>query len=244
MSITVGIYDLFAYTVPGLFYLFVIYQFLQRFGVTNLNLSNITDIPSGASLFVFVLVFATAHLLGHLLDIFAHWFVHRLLRRRSLSAKALQQLKARYPNIDIQFEAKDWNLLFTLLRERSQDHTRIIDSFEANSIMLRNICFGLFLLTLLQVYMLFVDYTIINLVITICMGVLIWVSHRRSHMFHQWFAAEIFEASLNYGKSLAEVLTYNAQYESTIPKTRVTTETVKNLKPGKAHQAAMKRQKP
>ncbi len=219
MSISIGIYDLFAYTIPGLFYLYVIFEALRQFKVFRLDISNIPDIPSGYGLLVFVLLVVVAHLLGHLLDYFAQRFVFQLLRRKKDSDRALRELKERYPKIDIRFETTDWNLLFTLLRQRSQDHTRVIDSFEANSIMLRNICFGLFWLVILQTYAVVVSFTILGLILVVGVAILTFVAHQRSRMFHRWFIVEIFEASLNYGSSMNEVVAYRSGKEVE-PKTK------------------------
>lgn len=213
MSISIGIYDLFAYTIPGLFYLYVIFEALRQFKVFRFDVSNIPDIPSGYGLLVFVLLVVVAHLLGHLLDYFAQRFVFQLLRRKKDSDRALRELKERYPKIDIRFETTDWNLLFTLLRQRSQDHTRVIDSFEANSIMLRNICFGLFWLVIVQAYAVVVSFTTLGLILALAVAIFTFVAHQRSRMFHRWFIVEIFEASLNYGSSMNEVVAYRSGKE-------------------------------
>jgi hypothetical protein len=206
MSLTIGIYDLFAYTIPGMLYLFVILVYLWRFQIVQASISNLSDLPSGIAWLVFVFGIAAAHVLGHLLDYFAQRFVFQLLRRRKDSERALQELKQRYPNVDIQFEAVDWNLLFTLLRERSQDHTRVIDSFEANSIMLRNICFSLLWLSVLQIYTLMSSFSVLGLIFVLGTIILTFVAQQRSRMFHRWFIVEIFEASLNFGNNLNEVI--------------------------------------
>jgi hypothetical protein len=205
MSITIGIYDLFAYTIPGFLYIYVLYAYLIRFGPKFGPLKT-PPLPDGYGLLIFVLLLVSAHLLGHLLDYFAQRFVFRILRRRSDSERALHELKQRYPDVDIRFQAVDWNLLFTLLRERSQDHTRVIDSFEANSIMLRNICFGLLWLGILQIFALVDSFSVLRMIFFAGTMTLVFVAQQRSRMFHRWFIVEIFEASLNFGSDLNEVV--------------------------------------
>jgi len=211
MSLTIGIYDLFAYTIPGLFYLVVMYASLRQFGIVQLGISNIPDIPSGLGLLVFILVVVAAHLLGHLLDIFAHWFVFRLFKPFKYSERVLENMKATHSNVGICFEPKDWGLLFSMLRQRSQEHAQLIDSFEANSIMLRNISLGLFLLVLLQIDSLITSFNPLSLILAIGLFVLSIVARKRSHMFHAWFLTDIFESSLDYGKNVNEVLAYQSQ---------------------------------
>lgn len=225
MSITIGIYDLFAYTIPGLFYLFVIFVYLWKFQVFQVSTDNLSNIPSGIAWLVFVFSIAAAHLLGHLLDYFAQRFVFQLLRRKKDSERALHELKKRYPKVDIRFDAVDWNLLFTLLRERSQDHTRVIDSFEANSIMLRNICFGLLWLGILQLITLVESFSIFGLIVFAGTMILVFIAHQRSRMFHRWFIVEIFEASLNFGSDLNEVVYYRNRDRADIKPANVKTKT-------------------
>jgi hypothetical protein len=208
MSLTIGIYDLFAYTIPGLLYFFVIFMYLWKFRVFQISIDSLSDTPSGIAWLVFIFGIAASHLLGHLLDYFAQRFVFKLLRRKKDSERALHELKQRYPNVDIRFDAVDWNLLFTLLRERNQDHTRVIDSFEANSIMLRNICFGLLWLGMLQIFTLVDSFSIFGFTVFAGTILLVFVAHQRSRMFHRWFIVEIFEASLNFGSDLNEVIYY------------------------------------
>lgn len=208
MSISIGIYDLFAYTIPGLFYLYVVYEWLSRLGIIHFNFTDIPDLSSGAGLLIAIFLAVIAHLAGQFFDYFARLFVFRLLRPRKISEVSLQKIKERHHNLDIQFEARDWSLLFTLLRQRQQDVSRTIDGFEANSIMLRNICLGLFLLALLQVLELRDNTTQENLFILLSIALLCLVTLARSHMFHRWFMNGIFEASLNYGNSLEEVVAF------------------------------------
>ena len=208
MSFSIGIYDLFAYTVPGFLYLYVIYAFLQTFGLFRPGLLSLPSFPDGFWLLVFVAVLVLAHLMGHLLDIFAHWFVFRLFKSYKFSDRILERTKRVHTDIDIQYQAKDWGLLFSMLRQRNLEFTRTIDSFEANSILLRNTSFGLFLLGALQIYSLFLSFNGLGIAIAIVCLLFSFIARRRSHMFHSWFLTDIFESSLRYGNSLQDVITY------------------------------------
>lgn len=213
MSITIGIYHLFAYTIPGLFYVFVVYEFLQRVGVIQFDLSNIPNISSGISLMILVLLAIAAYLSGHLFDYLAQWFVNRFPRPKRHPEVDLNKIKEQYPDLGIRFGRKDWELLFSLLRQRSLDHSRVIDSFQANSIMFRNISFALLLIGLLHIYTLITSYSLVNLILLICIMVLCGLAYQRSHRLSVWFFTHIFEASLAYGKSLEEVVVYRRATE-------------------------------
>jgi hypothetical protein len=154
MSFSIGIYDLFAYTIPGFLYLYVAYELLQKLGVIKFGILNLPALPDGYGLFIFVLLLVIAHLLGHLIDPLAHWFVYRLFKPFKFSERVLPRIKNLHSDIDIKFQPKDWGLLFSMLRLRNQELARTIDTFEANSIMLRNISLGLFLLESVLIVML------------------------------------------------------------------------------------------
>ena len=49
MSLTIGIYDLFAYIIPGLLYLFVLNEFLQLIGAAYLALGDFLRFQRRAS---------------------------------------------------------------------------------------------------------------------------------------------------------------------------------------------------
>ena len=217
MSISVGIYDLFAYTIPGLLYVYVTYELLQKLGLLKFSLLNPPILPDGYGLIAFVLLVVSAHILGHLLDKFAHWFVFRLFKPYKFSERMLQRTKDVYPDIDINFQPKDWGLLFSMLRMRNQEHARTIDTFEANSIMLRNISLGFFLLGVLQIYSTFLNLNILAIGIAVLLFILSIVARRRSHMFHMWFITDIFESSLKYGNNLKEVIAYDQEAQKEVP---------------------------
>jgi hypothetical protein len=219
MSFSIGIYDLFAYTIPGFFYIYVIYVILQRLGLSTPAHSGFPAFPDGYGLLIFVVLLISAHLLGHLLDIFAHWFVFRIFRPYKFSERMLERTKKIHADIEIQFLPKDWGLLFSMLRQRNLEHSRTIDSFEANSIMLRNISFGLFLLGAIQLYEIFLKFNVLGLVEALVLFLFSLIARRRSHMFHAWFLTDIFETSLRFGNSLQEVIRYDQKGRGVAPST-------------------------
>jgi hypothetical protein len=53
-----------------------------------------------------------------------------------------------------------------------------------------------------------VSYNHITLIVTIGIVIFCYVAFQRSRLFHLWFYGDIFESSLDYGKSLEEVVAY------------------------------------
>ncbi len=208
MSFTIGIYDLFAYTIPGLLYLFVINEFLQTVGSPHLQSSDFLNLPSGVGLAALAAILVAAHLLGHLLDPVAQRLIDIIPNRKKPSQAALDRLKERYPSVDIQFAARDWSLLFSLLRQRNLESSKIVDTYQADCIMFRNLFTGLLVSVILQIANLARGYnpiTLVGALFTACLSIL---AATRSRMFNIWFFTGIFEASLHYGNSLAAVLSY------------------------------------
>jgi len=212
MSITIGIYDLFAYTIPGFLYLYVINEFFRVIGWQSFQIDQIKD---GNGLFFAVIATICAFVVGHLFDVFANWFCFRILTRYRIKDASLDTIKEKFPNLKIRFETNDWDPLFTMIRQRNLEFSRVIDSFGAANILLRNICFGLLLLSFLYIRILILDFTWSTLTVVIGILVLSWVAFHRSKMFYFWFFMDIYNASLEYGTSLKEVIEFNRKEKST-----------------------------
>lgn len=213
MSITLGIYDLFAYLIPGMAYLFVINEFSKLAGRPLLDVTAISQSGENApGIVVLILLLAGAYLTGHIFDIVAHWFVYRLIYRSKTSDDVLAGLKSRYPSLKLDFEAKDWVILLVLLRQRNLDLIRSYDKYEADSIMFRNISLLSFL-----VFMVAIGWVVINhaspwyLLLSAAALVICSLAYKSSRRFHAWFFESIYLSSLEYGNSLQEVMDYQKQ---------------------------------
>ncbi len=206
MSVSVRIYDLFSYTVPGFLYLFVFNEFFRLQGWEHFKKESIqTD--SGA--ITVALVIVSAYVLGLLMDYFANWFFFRVLTRYKIKEASLSDLKSEFNELNIEFKADDRKPLFTALRQRNPSYSLVIDAFGANSIMLRNISFGLLLIAFLCTWRVIVEFQWQLLVATFGSLALSWIAYLRSRMFYHWFFLNIFEGALEYGATLKDVIEYN-----------------------------------
>jgi hypothetical protein len=208
MTINLGIYDFFAYIIPGLLYLFLINSFFQRLGWASFDFIQ-SNIP--ISIGTIGAVALAAYVLGHLFDVFARWFCYQLLTPKELSASVLEDIKKNYADLDIQYNPKDYHLLFVMLRQRNFQHAQVMDRFEANSIMLENVSFAAFLFFLVKLSELFTRFDITSLVICLGMLLICFLAYRSSKIYHTWFFLDVFEASLEYGKNVKEVLGHPKQ---------------------------------
>jgi len=202
MPFTLGLYDLFAYTIPGFLYLYVLYEIYNKVSVINIDILNFI---SKAGLFGVMLIAIGAFLAGHIFDDLAHWFVIRLFRRQSWIAKSLQKMQDGHSK----FKEKDWGVLFSILQQHNPQYFHTLNIFESNSIMLANISLGLFVLALLQTANLIESFTVLGLFTLISELILFYLARQRSQKFHVWFYIGAFEASLAYGRSLEEVIAFH-----------------------------------
>lgn len=207
MPFTLGFYDLFSYLIPGVLYLYVINEM-----VLFLNAHNILSIPTLVLPSETELRYATiagflvlAYLTGSLFEHLARWFVNGLIYRDKPSQTVLNKVKVRNSGVDIQFEAKDWHLLWTVVRQRNLAVSQTFDKYQADSIMFRNLSLiALFMAVLMGARAIVEDplfWAAVGIAALVCM-----VAAQRSRLFHEWFFEGIFLAALEYGKSVNEVL--------------------------------------
>ena len=214
MSITLGIYDLFAYLIPGLLYLFIFNEFLRVIGLKFIDTSIWMAGGQSPNANVIIPALLFSYVVGHVIDHVAQWFFFRVInlfrirKFQHVAASSLQTVIERCPDIKIGFEASDWDVLFTILQQRNPEATRIIDKFQADTIMLRNISFGLFLMAALQFVTFGLSLEWLYLFISLGLFTLSAISFNRSARFREWFFIAIFKASLEYGTTLKDVIEY------------------------------------
>lgn len=141
MSIRIGVYDLFAYMVPGGLYLTnvsiaasALFGFRVDAVVTHLDLTQ-------ALLLAFI-----AYTLGIVVDPVCSRTWNRLFYVKGLEQIVLRDLRERHPEYDLGFEAHDWRILRSYFHLRNREWSLDLDQFNAMNIMLRNLSFGLILL--------------------------------------------------------------------------------------------------
>jgi hypothetical protein len=195
MSIQIGVYDFFSYTIPGVLYLASAFFFTRIFGVDygSVDLSSVPTVivyAVGAAL--------TAYILGIIMDPIVNktWF--RLFQIDDFNARIEKNYWSdEYPvrtGFDIQFAY----VLYSLIKKEYPDAKNDIEKFKVNSIMLRNISFGLFLFAIDLLVMLcvqgFVWYVLVLSILLIIFAV---VAGYQSVEFNIWFFSGIYQASVS-----------------------------------------------
>jgi len=157
------------------------------------------------------------------MDFFAHLFCYRILYRRRAVGAVLDELKQKYPKLGIQYVPADWEVLYNIIRRRDLEMSYQADRQEANSIMLRNFSLGFFVYAIFQVVILIGAFTWQSLLLAIGSLIFCAVAFQQSRMFHRWFFTAVFMASLDYGKSLKDVLAADEKLAALQSKTEIKT---------------------
>ena len=200
MSIALEIYDVFSYTIPGILYLFAFNEGLRLLGQPPVDTSQLKD---GPYLILLVLI---AYLVGHLFDYISHGIWYRRFYRGDSEERAYSSFMAS-SGLKPDFKPKQWSMLLSVIRHNNMEVCNTIDKNKATTIMLRNVSFALFLLTIvLAIYAFIYGFPPVFLLgaITTLVGSL--VSLRRGDSFNQEFYRLIYQQPLIYGISLKEML--------------------------------------
>jgi len=151
MSISLGLYDLFANTIPGFLYLYLAIEFLRYLGWRTIDITQVDTI--GDVLAVIVASF----ILGNIISSLTYKFWYKVFFRRSSRDLSLTRLKKLYPEIKIGFDYYDDELIFAVIKHHDKSLAEKLEVARVNSIMMRNISFGLFIYGIWQIILFFIQ---------------------------------------------------------------------------------------
>jgi hypothetical protein len=203
MSITLGIYDVFSYAIPGILYLFTFNEALK---LLRLPYVDVAQLDNGSHL---ILLGLLSYLVGHLFDHISHHIWYRRFYPGKSEIRAFSSFKST-SGVQPDFNPNEWSILLSVIRHNNIEVCNAIDKNKATSIMLRNVSFALFLLaSVFAISAVTSDFSLAHVLSAIAaLGGSI-VSLRRGDIFNQWFYMLIYQQSLVYGDSLREVLSTN-----------------------------------
>lgn len=200
MSITLGIYDIFSYAIPGILYLFTFNEGLK---LLRLPFVDVLQLDNGTHL---ILLGLLSYLVGHLFDYVSHHIWYRRFYPGKSAERAFSTFKAS-SGLDPDFSPNQWPILLSVIRYDNMEVCNTIDKNKATSIMLHNVSFALFLLTIVvAVSVITSGFLLVLLLTAIATLAGSIVSLRRGDIFDQWFYMLIYQQSLVYGNNLKEVL--------------------------------------
>ena len=190
MSIAIGIYEVFSYTIPGFIYLYGGYQILSAFGIISFS----PNFSEANTLFIILII---SFVLGIILNPISRiWY--KLFQPKNIENDVLEGLKSNYPEIEINFKASQWPVIFAHIKNKNIELTNWIDRIKAFSIMLRSLSLGLMLLAVAELINVIVYHARIqNIIWLILLIILILLSGYQSIRFNRWFYLNIFEFAIS-----------------------------------------------
>ncbi len=200
MSITIGFYDLFSYTVPGMLYLFTINQLLAVIKFPHFSVGEV-DLDIGTAVLGLIL----SYVAGSLMDTFAYrWYL--IFHKSKVEQNVIENFKRTYPDLNIDFAIHDRRMAFSFIKHNNLEMAETIGKFKALSIMLQNISFGLFLLSIVQIINLILSgFSAVLLAAMLTALIFSYVAVHRSALYNYWYWSGIFEQALHYGKSVSDM---------------------------------------
>jgi hypothetical protein len=200
MSFAASVYDVFAYTLPGILYIYVGNEVLKLIGGSYLTYQ---DFTSSA---VTVLILFVAFIVGHQMDFLADiWRTPK--KTKTSSTMAIEELKGLYPHLKIDFRPHDRAILFAIIRRFHGEIAATIDNNKAISVLFQNVSLGFFLYSIVLGIKLFAEgFAAANLLLLIVVIILSFLARQRSKLFNLWFNSLIFETALTYGTSTNKII--------------------------------------
>ena len=192
MSIRVGLYDFFAYTLPGIFYLAILGFWLHSFGLLVIDFSILKDIYWA----VLFLVVGAGYIIALLIDPIAYGSMRLLYKRnRDVAKAAYDGFTQRYSWVNLNYDAKDWGILLRAVKSVSMEAAADVEQHNVAFIMLRNIGFA-FVLCLISsvIYFFFILPDLWVLGLGFLFLILAILAMRRSNIRRHWFYMAVFEA--------------------------------------------------
>ena len=197
MSIAVGVYDFFAYTLPGGLYLLFFWTICARMGVAPPP-TQIADL----SIVQVVVLGVLSYLLGLMAAPLSwnRWFL--LFGPADAPKAAFDRVRRTYPSVSLKFSADQWPVLEGRLALEHGDTLVEVDKHRATYIMLRSTSFALLLFSVLEMFG-WLQPSGIELVevlkavlVALFLLFLSALAARQSHKFADWSHSLVYELTI------------------------------------------------
>jgi len=198
MSIKIGIYEFFAYTIPGIVYLSAGVYFLCAFDKIQLSIQSWKDLP----LAIYALLLLAAYILGLLMDPIAKgvWY-NRFFVPKDKSRKDADTAEIVYDAMLDKFpepkiHPRYWYSMLVYLYKENPELASSIDRFNASRIMLRNVSFALVVSAFVEFVwgLVMQDYlwAVASFALLLIFAV---IAGKESAKYHRWFYQGILQAA-------------------------------------------------
>ncbi len=209
MSITIGIYDLFSYLIPGMLYLYLVNEILRLFGWKFVDIAKLIQGGDAAiGLLAVILIGLGAYITGHIFEslrsvLLDNWLYH------GAPDRALAKIRRRlsHSNIEVGFHFDEWSIYQEGLKARNDNSVGDSERYKADALMMRNFSFGLLLYGLIQLlYFIGQTNNWYHLPLFIIGVAVSYLTFKRAKRFDEWYYRTIYSQALIYGSNLKEFL--------------------------------------
>jgi hypothetical protein len=191
MSLRIGLYDFFAYTIPGALYFMILGFWLDAYNIISIDESIVYKLTLPA----FLIFIGVGYICGLLVDAIAYRWL-RLFRGRNRKAaeKAFQEFCKNYSSLNVNIRPGDWGMLLRAIKSKSLDAAADIEQHNVTAIMLRNISLGFILCSIcLLVYFFIGNYSVWNIILCLIFILFSRIALIRSAVRRHWFYVAVFE---------------------------------------------------
>lgn len=199
MSITLGIYDIFSYTIPGSLYLFLLLESWRLITGTNfpLDIGNVGHlvVAGGLSFLLGIIISPISRIVWYPL----------FLKKQTMEERVLEKITRRYAEVQLGFRADQWPIIFAHIRREDLELANNIDRSRAFNVMLRNVSLGISLFIITQIFSFIQDGNILlHTIIVVASLVFLITTTSQGLRFHELFYLNIFEYAISTQLPLTE----------------------------------------
>ncbi|MEO0455296.1 MAG: hypothetical protein AAF152_01770 [Cyanobacteria bacterium P01_A01_bin.114] len=183
MSIQIGLYDFFAYTLPGFLCLSVLGYAGASLGLFQFSFQVFNTLSTP-----FVLAsLAVSYIIGMFLEPIAkRWY--RLLQPKSKKTDIFHEFKTRHPDWEINVCPEDAGLMRAYIKQQKIELALDIEKLGATNKMLLNFSLGFAALAVISLLLLFINgFQFLQLVILLVAAGLSVVAASEAAKFDRWF---------------------------------------------------------
>jgi hypothetical protein len=191
MPIRIGLYDFFAYTLPGVLCLFIIGFWLNVTGLLAVDFLILNNL----SLAVLLGIIGIGYIIGLLIEPVAYAWMKLFQRNKIDGTKvAFDEFIRQYPWVKVNFEHKDLSILLRAVKSVSMESAANVEEHNVAAIMLMNIGLVFSLSSISSaIYCFVILSNLWILVLALVFFVLAIAAMRRSRTRRHWFYKSVFE---------------------------------------------------
>lgn len=190
MSIRIGLYDFFAFTIPGIFYLFTAGYLYTTYGIQGINIQALKEFSS----LLVVFGAGVAYILGNLLDKTARQW-QRFFIPKDTAKKVFEAFKANHPQYIYKFQHTDADVLRSYIKRTDPDTASAIEKNGATRTMFRNISLNfLFLSVIFLIQAITSNNWVTSLLVALGSFTFSIVSGKQGARYDEWYHALTYES--------------------------------------------------